>query len=91
MFQSFFKQARPRPFRYNFRYYTPEAEDEKRIKFKRIRKSPQIKRNSVLRLFTLFFILLLIFIYMQKKAGRGTNTASPSSDTIIVEEVIVVE
>ena len=31
MFQSFFKQARPREFRYNFRYYQPEPEDEKKV------------------------------------------------------------
>ena len=86
MFQGFFRLSKPRQFTYSFRYYQPQDE-EKRIQFKKLRKSEPRQGSSILRLAILLIVLTLLFIYMQKKS----SAPNAGTRTIIVEEVIVVD
>jgi hypothetical protein len=91
MFYNSFKVAKPRRFEYNFRYYKPPDEEEKRIKFRRIRKSEVNKKNSVLRLAILLVILSLTILYLEKRNAPHSRKADPTTKTFKVEEVIVVD
>jgi hypothetical protein len=90
MWQSSFKLREPRKFSYQPRYYKPAGE-EKRILFKRLRKSQPAKKGSVLRLGILFVFLALLFFYLQKRAAQAPDTAEQGTRTITVEEVIVID
>ncbi|MBN2414039.1 hypothetical protein JXQ31_20355 [candidate division KSB1 bacterium] len=82
------KLPEPRKFNYRFRYYKPEEEEENRIHFKRIRKSKQPAKGSSIRLVVLLVIVFLVvfFLVRQKK-----NILIPSSNTISIEEIEVVD
>lgn len=84
------KLPQTRGFDYKCQFYDSESEDEdaKRIKFRRIRKSPPAQKGSVMRLIALFFVGLLFFLYLYKagESGKGKN-----NNQIQVEEVIVVD
>jgi len=87
----FLKPPTPREFHYEFRYYKPEDEDGRRIKFRRIRKSPTAEKGNWLRLAILLFVLAMMFYYLQRKAGVSLSNPTPSPGPIKVEEVIVVD
>ncbi|MBD3373864.1 hypothetical protein GF406_02415 [candidate division KSB1 bacterium] len=84
------KLPKTRGFDYKCQFYNPdvESEDEGRIKFRRIRKSPPAEKGSVLRLLALFFVALLFFLYLYK---AGTPTLGKDGNQIQVKDVIVVE
>ena len=86
----FIKLNEPRKFNYRVKYYTPPPEDDKRIKFKRVRHSPPAKKSSVLRLVLVCVVLIFMIFYLQKKAGRSPS-GQPKMEKFIVEDVIVVE
>jgi len=82
------KLPEPRRFNYRFRYYNPDEEDDKKIHFKRIRKSKQPARGSSLRLFVILVIVFLIVVFLL----RGTTKIfTPSSDTITIEEIEIID
>ncbi len=87
----FLKTPTPRKFEYICKFYKPEQEEEKHIKFRRIRKSPPAKKGNVLRLVILLFVLALMFYYLQRQSGTSLSNPTPSSGTFKVEEVIVVD
>ena len=82
------KLPEPRRFNYRFRYYNPDDEDGKKIHFKRIRKSKQPARGSSLRLVVILALVLIIMFFLL----RGKSTLfTPSSDTITIEEIEIVD
>ncbi len=83
------KLPRPRGFEYQYRYYTPPEDEEKRIRFQRIRKSKVGPRTSLTRLLIILIALILIFAYLQKKAG--SLGSSDKIEKIEVKDVIIVE
>jgi len=82
------KLPEPRRFNYRFRYFNPEGDDEKRIHFRRIRKSDSPKGGSSLRLVVLLVIIFLIVFFLSRQA---TVLFAPSSSKITIEEIEVVE
>ncbi len=91
MFEDVFKKQRPRRFEPKYQFYKPPVEEEKRIHFKRIRKSERGAKSSLFRLAVLFIILFLVFLYLSQRADRSVMNANPEDDAIIVEEVIVID
>lgn len=91
MFFNSWKVAKPRRFEYHFRYYKPADEEEKRIKFRRIRKSEVNRKSSVLRLAVLLVILSLTILYLEKRNAPHSRNADPTTRTFKVEEVIIVD
>ncbi len=88
----FFKNInKPRQFNYRPKFYTPQDEDEKRIRFKQLRKNKHTKKGSTFRLVILVILLALMSYYLNKKAGNTTIKNAGKKPTITVEEVIVVE
>jgi hypothetical protein len=87
----FLKNPTPRKFEYHYRYYKPEQDTEKRIHFRRIRKSTPAQKSSVIRLAVILLILVFMFMYLHKKGGSAASGIQRGSDKIIVEEVIVVD
>ncbi len=83
------KLPRPRGFEYQYRYYTPSEEEERRIQFRRIRKSKIGPRSSTTRLIVLLIALILAFVFLQRKAG--SLGSSQNIEQIQVEDVIVVD
>jgi hypothetical protein len=85
------KLPRPRGFEFKPRFYEPEPdEDEGRIHFQRILKSPPAQKGSTFRLLVLFIALFLIFLYLYR-AGGSASSHRTGDDAIKVEEIIVVE
>jgi hypothetical protein len=82
------KLPKTRGFEYQFKYYKPENEDDRRIQFRRIRHSPPAEKAPVLRLLVLFVVLVFLFLYLEKTSDKY-DTSKPRS--ITVEEVIVVD
>ena len=85
---NFIKLQEPRKFNYRFRYYKPESEDDKRIHFKRIRKSKQLEKGSSLRLAVLLVIVFLVVFFLMRQTK---NIFTPSSETITIEEIEIVD
>ncbi|MBN1996584.1 hypothetical protein JW935_03460 [candidate division KSB1 bacterium] len=91
MFEDVFKKQRPRRFEPKYQFYTPPKDDDKRIHFRRIRKSERGTKSSLLRLVVLFIILFMVFLYLFKRGERPRVESSSENDVIIVEEIIVVD
>ncbi|OGB99590.1 hypothetical protein A2V82_11290 [candidate division KSB1 bacterium RBG_16_48_16] len=87
----FLKNPTPRKFEYQYRYYKPEQDTEKRVHFRRIRKSTPAQKGSVIRLAIILLILVFMFMYLHKKGGPSADGIQRGSDKIIVEDVIVVD
>lgn len=86
-----FDLQKPRDFKIETYYYHPATgDDNKRIHFKRIRKSKRASKTSPFKLLVIIIFLLFLIIYLNKKAHvLPGGDAYP--DKIIVEEVIVVD
>ncbi len=80
---------KPRKFNYNPRFYNPELEEgeQKRIQFKRIRKTDRPAGMSTLRLVILLLVVLALGIFLQRQMP---SSFSPKDSTIIIEELEIV-
>lgn len=87
-----FQLNKPRRFEYHPRFAAEDdaEESKKRIRFRRIRHSPPVKRQSMLRLAMLLIMLVLLFNFLSRKSVQGHRGKSPEGP-IKVEEVIVVD
>ncbi len=82
------KPAEPRQFNYQFRYYKPDDEDQKKIQFRRIRKSNPPQKVSSLRITVILVIVVVIAFLLFRKAP---DFFTPSQDNVTLEEIQVVE
>ena len=86
-----FRIDKPKQFEYRYRVYKPENDEgRKRIEFRRLRSGRYSQKASILRMVLLLIFLIYLFIVLQRPA-RDVARTSQDSDTIIVEEVIVID
>lgn len=86
------KLDKPRQFKFQTYYYNPAKDDEeenKRIKFRRIRHSKRGSKNNPVRLLAVVIILIFMIYYLQKQAV--VYDAVEQSNTIHVEDIVIVE
>ncbi|RPI02574.1 MAG: hypothetical protein EHM72_03860 [Calditrichaeota bacterium] len=87
-----FKLQQPREFKFQTRYYHPEAEEndgKPRVKFRHIRHQRSVQKSSPIRLLVIVIILIYAVFWLQK---RSTSTVSEThSGPFQVEEIVIVE
>ncbi|MDZ7724996.1 MAG: hypothetical protein U5R06_19835 [candidate division KSB1 bacterium] len=86
---SLFELQKPREFKIETYYYHP-PEEEKRIQFRRLRRSERIEKKSPLRLIAVLILIIWAIIYLQKKGGSVAEQNGASTN-FQVESVEVVD
>ena len=86
---SLFELQKPRQFKIETFYYKP-PEEEKRIQFRRLRRSERIEKKSPLRLIAILILVIWAILYLQKK-GETLPQERGASTNFKVESVQIVE
>lgn len=86
---SLFELQKPREFKIETYYYHP-PEDEKRIQFRRLRRSERIEKKSPLRLIAILILVIWAIIYLQKREGPAARQNGASTN-FKVESVEVID
>lgn len=86
---SLFELQKPRQFKIETYYYHP-PEDEKRIKFRRLRRSERMEKKSPLRLIAILILVIWAIIYLHKK-GESLSREKDVSTNFKVESVKVID
>ena len=74
----FFKNSKTREFKYNPRFYKPTSEDdenEKRIKFRKLRRARSVPRRSMVAKIIIIIVLLFLIRYLFKTAFEDEKNA----------------
>ena len=86
------KANKPRAFNYNYKVYKPDSDDERpRINFHADANRRYDRKGSIVKLVALLLFLIFFFFTLQKAMEKAPGNTNANSDTIIVEEVIVVD
>lgn len=86
------KANKPRAFNYNYKVYKPDLDEKRpRIDFHTDSNRRFDRKGSIIKLVALLIFLVFFFFTIQKAMNQAPGSANANSDTIIVEEVIVVD
>ena len=86
---SLFELQKPRQFKIETYYYHP-ADEEKRIHFRRLRRSERIEKKSPLRLVAILILVIWAIIYLQHR-GEPVPREPKASTNFKVESVKIVD